>query len=87
MNRLDLRHKETLRLFLREYFELFFPELAPHMAFPTAQFLDKELIALFGEKEVQTHTDALILIAIELDGRKEWILIHWEQQTERQGGF
>ncbi|QTA81504.1 Uncharacterized protein dnl_38410 [Desulfonema limicola] len=27
-NKFDIRHKETLTLFLREYFELFFPDLA-----------------------------------------------------------
>ncbi|KPA19156.1 hypothetical protein MHK_000640 [Candidatus Magnetomorum sp. HK-1] len=27
-SKFDIRHKETIRLFLREYFELFFPELA-----------------------------------------------------------
>ena len=27
----DIRHKETIRLFLREYFELFFPNLAEKM--------------------------------------------------------
>ena len=26
-NRFDIRHKETLTLFLREYVELFFPDL------------------------------------------------------------
>jgi len=47
-NIFDIRHKETLTLFLREYFEMFFPELAVRMNFETAKFLDKELIALFG---------------------------------------
>ena len=52
-NRFDIRHKETLTLFLREYFELFFPDLVDKIRFETARFLDKELIALFekdGEK-------------------------------------
>ncbi|MEE4359655.1 MAG: hypothetical protein V2I97_24500, partial [Desulfococcaceae bacterium] len=48
-NRFDIRHKETLMLFLREYFELFFPELVEKIQFETAEFLDKELIALFEE--------------------------------------
>ena len=88
-----MRHKETLTLFLREYFELFFPDLAKIMQFETAVFLDKELIALlFGEdgKPPDDHyeiTDALILIQIHLDGKPEWILIHWEQQSEREKDF
>lgn len=90
----DIRHKETLKLFLREYFELFFPDLAERMLFETAIFLDKELIELFGDEENQGNdteqqkiTDALILIGIVLDGKEEGILIHWEQESEREKDF
>jgi hypothetical protein len=94
-NRFDIRHKETLTLFLREYFELFFPDLAAKMRFETARFLDKELIALFeqdGEDELsgedrQRITDALILVNIFLDGVEEQAMIHWEQQGEKQRDF
>ncbi len=93
-SRFDIRHKETLTLFLREYFELFFPDLARRMRFETAKFLDKELISLLDEPQNgkkradhQAITDALILIRIVLDGRPEWILIHWEQQSERETHF
>ncbi|MDM8525521.1 hypothetical protein QUF80_19300 [Desulfococcaceae bacterium HSG8] len=61
------RMMKPLTLFLREYFELFFPDLAERTDFETAIFLDKELIALFGEerekndKDQQRITDALIL--------------------------
>ena len=48
-NRFDIRHKETLMLFLREYFQLFFPDLVDKINFETARFLDKELNALFDE--------------------------------------
>jgi len=40
-NNFDIRHKEVLRLFLKEYFELFFPDLAKRMNFETAEFKDK----------------------------------------------
>jgi len=80
----DIRHKETLRLFLREYFELFFPDLSKKMNFETAQFLDKELIGLFGGHRI---TDALVLIEMQIEDKIEWILIHWEQQSERQKFF
>ena len=89
-SKFDIRHKETLTLFLREYFELFFPELAENMQFETVEFLDKELIALFGnpdEKDQSRITDSLILIRITLNGRSEWILIHWEQESKRKPGF
>ena len=93
-SKFDIRHKEALRLCLREYFELFFPDLAKIMRFDTAKFLDKELIALFGEpkgrrkeKDQQRLTDALISIQIDLNGTLEWILIHWEQESKRKGGF
>ena len=51
----DIRHKETLTLFLREYFEMFFPDIAKIMKFETARFLDKELIALFGKPDGQQN--------------------------------
>jgi len=81
----DIRHKETLRLFLKEYFELFFPDLAERMLFDTATFLDKELIALFGDDDsyMRRFTDALIAIEIVIDDSVEPILIHWEQQGEK----
>jgi hypothetical protein len=94
-NRFDIRHKETLMLFLREYFELFFPELVEKIQFETAEFLDKELIALFEEageippglSDQQRITDALILIGILIENKAEQILIHWEQQTEKEKDF
>ncbi len=94
-SKFDIRHKETLTLFLKEYFELFFPDLAEKIQFDTAIFLDKELIALFGEKEKQKNsteeeyriTDALILVQIILDGKPEWILIHWEQESQKKKKF
>lgn len=82
----DARHKEALRLFLKDYFLLFFPNLVPRMNFKTAQFLDKELNALFDQEsevltgikkkqkeqatELQRITDALILIEIDFDEGK-----------------
>jgi len=87
-SRFDIRHKETLTLFLREYFELFFPDLAEKLRFGTAVFLDKELTALFGESEEQHKiTDALILIQMIVDGQEERILIHWEQESKKKKGF
>ncbi|OQY51647.1 MAG: hypothetical protein B6245_24365, partial [Desulfobacteraceae bacterium 4572_88] len=71
---------------------LFLPDLAKIMRFDTAIFLDKELIALMseasGDGEGETDgdhygiTDALVLIQIDLNGKPEWILIHWEQIGE-----
>jgi len=67
------------------------------MRFDTAIFLDKELIALMseasGDGEAETDgdhygiTDALVLIQIDLNGKPEWILIHWEQQSEKEKDF
>ncbi|KPA13215.1 hypothetical protein MHK_006599 [Candidatus Magnetomorum sp. HK-1] len=86
----DIRHKETIRFFMREYFELFFPKLAEKMNFETAQFLDKELIALFGDSdqiEQLKIADSLIMIEINLDRFKEWVMIHWEVQGTKQRYF
>jgi hypothetical protein len=86
-NRFDIRHKETLMLFLREYFQLFFPDLADKINFETARFLDKELNALFEEagdkrlqKDRQRIADALILVEVVADMAEEQILIYWEHQ-------
>ena len=89
-SKFDIRHKETIRLCLKEYFDLFFPDLAKKMHFDTAQFLDKELIALFGDvndPEQQKIADALIIIGITLDQQMEWIMIHWEAQGTKQQKF
>mgnify|MGYP001768013620 CR=1 FL=1 len=92
-SRFDIRHKEALTLFLKEYFELFFPDLAKIIRFETAEFLDKELIALFEEAgkkektEQQRITDALILVQIIIRGKRERILIHWEQQGKKKKNF
>ena len=77
MNTLDLRHKETIRLFLREYFELFFPDLARHMNFQSAQFLDKELISVFKSvgRDVENRADMLILIEIKIDGQASHVVL------------
>ncbi|MCP4353641.1 MAG: hypothetical protein GY795_49975 [Desulfobacterales bacterium] len=88
-SKFDIRHKETLTLFLREYFELFFPDIAGKIKFETAKFLDKELIALFGEtkkKDQHRITDALILVEAEISDKKqpELIMIHWEQESQRK---
>lgn len=92
--RFDIRHKETLTLFLKEYFQLFFPEIADRIQFETAQFLDKELNALFeeaGEKllkeDQQRITDALILASVLMEDHPEQILIHWEQQSDKEDDF
>lgn len=87
-SKFDIRHKETLTLFLPEYFKLFFPDLADKIRFDTAKFLDKELMALFeqpGEKkkDQQRITDALILVQIVIDGKTQWILIHWEHMGRK----
>jgi hypothetical protein len=81
----DIRHKETLRLCIQEYFKLFLPNLASKMNFDTIQFLDKELIALFGGEH--RITDALILVKVIIDNKEQTILIHWEQQSNRKTLF
>jgi Skp family chaperone for outer membrane proteins len=86
-NNFDIRHKETIRLHLKEYFELFFPDLAKRMDFDTAEFKDKELIALFGDQDQFKYTDALILIKIKLDDGEDWILIHWEHMGYKPSVF
>ena len=93
MSKFDVRHKETIRLFLKEFFELFYPDICPLINFETVQFLDKELISLFEDREElpgqdrKTRTDMLILLSAKIDGLEEKILIHWEGQGEKEADF
>jgi len=81
----DIRHKEALRLCIKDYFQLFLADLAYKMDFSTIRFLDKELTALFGgERRI---TDALILVDVHIDNETRTILIHWEQQSNRKSFF
>jgi hypothetical protein len=86
-SKFDIQHKEALRLFIKEYFELFLPKLAKLMLFETAEFKDKELISIIGDDEQHRHLDALIMIQIMIEGTPKWVLIHWEQQSKRQTNF
>ena len=87
MSKLDLRHKQTLQLFLPQFFELFLPELAPFINFSSAKFLDKELADIFGKEDTERHTDALVLVEMEINGHPQSVVIHWEQQSSRQANF
>ncbi len=91
-NKFDLRHKETIQLFLKEFFELFFPEIAPKIRFETVRFIDKELIALFFSQETQdreNRSDTLALAEAlpEAGEEVELFLIHWEQQGDKEPNF
>ncbi|KPA17016.1 hypothetical protein MHK_002766, partial [Candidatus Magnetomorum sp. HK-1] len=90
ISKFDIRHKEALRLYLKEYFNLFFPKLAQFMHFETAEFKDKELISLFGDHEDPEQlkiADMLIMIQITINQSLQWIMIHWEQQGQKQTNF
>lgn len=98
MNKYDIRHKEILRLFLPQYFKLFFPLLAIKINFDRVFFLDTELLAIvrhdldvkkpgYSSEDVKKMTDALILVEVEIGNKMEWIMIHWEQQSSKQKDF
>ena len=90
ISKFDIRHKEALRLYLKEYFQLFFPKLAQSMHFETAEFKDKELISLFGDHEDPEQlkiADMLIMIQITINQTLQWIMIHWEQQGTKMSFF
>ncbi|KPA09712.1 hypothetical protein MHK_010083 [Candidatus Magnetomorum sp. HK-1] len=90
ISKYDIRHKETLRIFLKEYFELFFSDLAPKIHFETAEFKDKELIALFGDThnpEQLKIADMLVMVQMTIDDQIQWVLIHWEHQGSKQDEF
>ena len=80
----DIRHKEAIRHCLREFFDLFFPDLMDQLKFDTVQFLDKELISFLGDSDDQLRiVDTLLMIDIVCNQSTERIMFHWEIQGDK----
>jgi hypothetical protein len=81
----DQLFKAILHGLLREFFELFFPELAAKLDFDTAQFSDKELFKGFPDGE-RREPDVVALVQT-WEGEREVVVVHVEVQTEQKGDF
>ena len=73
----DIRHKETLRLCLKEYFQRWLPWLVPYIKFETAEFKDKELISIFEDEDTHRIADALIVVEMTICQTNECIMIYY----------
>lgn len=78
----DQLFKELLRAFLREFMELFFPQVAERLDWTRVTFPDKEVFTDVPEGSVR-RADTVALVPT-LDGDPELVLIHVETQSERR---
>lgn len=81
----DQLFKDFLRAFLREFLELFYPDVAQLLDFSTVRFFDKELFTDFPEGSLREAD--LVAEVRTTAGEPELLLIHLEVQTERERGF
>ncbi len=80
----DRLYKELFRTFLAEFVQLFFPEAYEAIDFTNVTFLEQELFTdvTGGEKR---YVD--ILAEAELKGERTAIIVHVENQAQRQNRF
>ena len=78
----DQLFKELIRAFLREFLELFFPQIAARLDLNNITFQDKELFTDVPEGSIR-RADTVALVP-GLDGEPELVLIHVENQSERR---
>jgi hypothetical protein len=79
----DQLFKEVLRTFLREFLELFFPEVAARLDFSSLRFPNKELFKGFPDGRLR-EPDVVAEIRSR-DGEPELVLVHIEVQAEGKG--
>ncbi len=78
----DQLFKELLRAFLREFMELFYPQVAARLDWEQATFPNTELFTDVPEGSVR-RADTVALVPT-LDGDPELVLIHVETQSVRR---
>ncbi len=78
----DQLFKELLQAFLREFMELFFPDIAARLDWEQVTFPNTELFTDVPEGSVR-RADTVALVPT-LDGDPELVLINVETQSERR---
>ena len=81
----DQRFKEFLQTFMRDFLQLFFPDVERRLDFGNIEFLDKEVFTDFSEGSSR-RADVVAKLATH-DGEPEIVLIHIEVQSEREKEF
>lgn len=81
----DQLFKTILERLLRDFLELFFPDVAARLDFETLRFVDKEVFANVPEGEVR---EADIVARVKTrDGAPELVLVHVEVQARSESDF
>ena len=81
----DQLFKDFLHAFMREFFELFYPDAARRLKFETLEFLSTELFTDFPEGAVR-EVDVVGRLETQM-GSPELILIHIEVQARPEANF
>jgi len=82
----DQLFKELLRAFLREFLDLFYPDISAQLDFGQVVFLDKKTFTDVPEGS-RREADIVARVRTRDTGRSEIILIHVEVQTQRRAEF
>ena len=77
--------KDFLHAFMREFLELFYPDVAGRLKFETLEFLGTELFTDFSEGAVR-EVDVVARLETH-DGSPELILVHIEVQSKPEANF
>lgn len=81
----DQLFKELLRTFLKEFLELFFPDIAARLDFHSLRFPNKELFKGFPEGRPR-EPDVVAELRSQ-EGEREIVLVHVEVQAEPETDF
>lgn len=81
----DQLFKEFLRVFLRDFLRLFFPQVESRLDFGALRFLDAESFTSFPEGSSRA-TDSVAEVRTR-DGARELLLIHIMVETRRKRAF
>ena len=81
----DQLFKELLRSFLREFLELFFPDIAARLDFESLRFPNKELFKGFPEGRPR-EPDVVAELRSQ-EGEREIVLVHVEVQADPEADF
>jgi hypothetical protein len=81
----DQLFKRFFHEFLRDFLELFYPDVAARLNFTTLEFLDKELFTDFPEGSVR-EADVVARVTTH-EGKPELILVHLEIQFRPEHDF
>ena len=81
----DQRFKEFLQTFMRDFLQLFFPDVERRLDFGNIEFLDKEVFTDFSDGS--SRRADVVAKLVTHDGKPELVLIHVEVQSGHEKEF